>query len=387
MSEILSVTAMVVLNLVSFIQAGSLMNSIGIFCPYLTSYFHSIDPQIQSSDVLTTGLFGYIFGTLFGPFMSYLTVKIKEINILTAGIIIGTLLYFLCTFITNAYLYFIVFGFNIGMMSNVSGFLVVWIVFKTVKESNKGFIMGISSAAYAIGPFVYGTIFSLISNPINELATPVEGGEVMFSKEVYENVPNAGRWMAATIGISCSLSTIVLYSINKTASNKSEEVKTYPIDLLKQSNFWYLFWLLFFRGFYYFFLLNCYKMMGLFYLKNEYDLSMISTVAFVFATSLQILGGKMYDKYNWRKLNVFYILIEMTLNLTMPLVVENLYLFGIWITLSLGISGLSFMGVWILSERTYPNASWVITYVVLATVLDMLAINAFFKFVISVNYI
>jgi hypothetical protein len=165
---------------------------------------------------------------------------------------------------------------------------------------------------------------------------------------------------------------------------KAEESKLHPSDLIKQSTFWYLFWFMFFKTFYYYFLLNCYKMIGLYYLKNEYELSVISTIAFVSATVFRAFGGKLYDKYDWTKLNVCYILIEMLFNLTMPLVVENLYLYGIWIACSLAISGVSYMGVWVMTERTYRNASWVITYVALATVLDMLAINGLFRFVISV---
>jgi MFS family permease len=385
MLKMLILFALVVLNLVMFIKSGSLINAIGIISPYLASYFHSFDPQIRNSDVLTTATFASLFDTFFGPFMSYLTFHFAESKILISGVIIGSIVYFLCTLITNAYLYFVIFGFNLGIMSNILGFLPAWIAFKSVGGSNKGIAIGVSTAAYALGPFVYGTVFSLMSNPMNELATALEGGEVLFSKEVYENVPNAGRWVTAIIAITCLLSSILLYREGKTTNDKKEERKMYPIDLLKQSTFWYLFWFMFFRTFYYNFLLNCYKVMGLFYLKNEYDLSIISTIAFVFAAAFRIVGGNLYDRYDWTKLNVLYILIEMLLNLTMPLVVENLYLFGIWITCGFAISGLSFMGVWILSERIYSNASWVITYVSVATVFVMLSINAYFKFVITVN--
>jgi hypothetical protein len=376
--------ALVVLNLVTFIKAGSFINAIGILSPYLASYFHSFDPQICSSDVLTTATFGALFDTLFGPFMSYLTFHFTESKILISGVIVGSFVYFLCTLITNAYLYFVIFGFNLGIMSNILGFLPAWIAFKSVGESNKGIVMGVGNAAYSFGPYVYGTVFSLMSNPMNELATALEGGEVLFSKEVYENVPNAGRWVTAIIAITCLLSSFLLYREGKTTNDKKEERKMYPIDLLKQSAFWYLFWFMIFRTFYYNFLLNCYKMIGLYYLKNEYDLSIISTIAFVFASVSRIVGGKLYDKYDWTKLNVLYILIEMFFNLTMPLIVENLYLFGIWITCSLTISGFSFMGVWILTERIYSRQSWVITYVSIAAVFVMLSINAYFHFIITV---
>jgi MFS family permease len=384
MSKILVFTALVFPNLVRTTQAGGYLNSVGILCPYLASYFHSIDPQIHSSDVLTITTFAYLFEVVFGPAMSFLTFYVAEYRILIAGVIFGPLLYFFCTFITNAYLFFVVFGLNLGVLSGVFGFLPAWIAFRYLGESNKGLVMGISSATYAFGPFVYGTLFSLISNPINEPATALDGGEVMFSSAIYENVPDAGRWVAVIIAITCTFSAIIFYSVGKTISDKKEEKKLYPMELIKQSTFWYLFCFMFFRTFYYYFLLNCYKMIGLYYLKNEYDLSMISTIAFIFATFFRIIGGKLYDKHDWTKLNVLFILIEVLFNLTMPLVVENLYLYGIWIACSLPISGLSYMGVWILTERTYSNASWVITYVALATVLDMLAINMFFRFIISV---
>jgi hypothetical protein len=219
---------------------------------------------------------------------------------------------------------------------------------------------------------------------MNQPAIALENGEVLFSSEVYDQVPYAGRWMTAIVAIACAAGVIILYTDGNIERDRSEDKVHHGLHLLKQPKFWYLFWFFFFKLIYYYFLVNFYKIIGLYFLKSEYHISIISTVAFTVTCVFRIIIGRLFDKYDWTSLSALFIVLEMLLCLTMPLIVENLYLYGIWLTLSLAISGASYMSVWILTERLYKNASWVITYVAFAMILDMLAINGFHRFVISV---
>jgi hypothetical protein len=376
--------AVIFTSLVRFTQIGGLVNVVGTLVPYLHSYFHSIDPEIHSSTVLLTTTVGYIFEGSSGPLMSYLTFYYSEFSLMLFAYFFGMALYALCTFITNAYLYFFLFGLNIGVLSNFLRILPVWIAWKRLGESHKGLVVGISSAANGISPLIYGNLFCLISNPDNEPPGGFDEEHYLFSGHVNGNVPIAGRWMTAALAVTGAIGALILYSRGGEIKKKKDQSNVDIFGLLKHPNFWYLFWYFFFKCFYYYFLLNSYKLIGLHYLKDEHSIALMTIAVFVCIAVSRVAGGELFDMFEWSRVNTVFLTIEIFCCLTMPLVLENLYLYGIWLSCSVSVAAISYISVWMLSEKLFSNASWVITFVALAPILDMLVMNVFHAYIIDV---
>jgi MFS family permease len=124
---------------------------------------------------------------------------------------------------------------------------------------------------------------------------------------------------------------------------------------------------------------------GLYYLKDDFVMSLISTAAFVSCAIFTIVGGLLFDKFSWKKLNVIFILIEAFFCVMMPFTFTSSYLYGMFLSVALAISGVSYMSVWLLSEKIYKTDTWVITVIALTLIIDMSLVNLFQAYVVPVR--
>ena len=130
-----------------------------------------------------------------------------------------------------------------------------------------------------------------------------------------------------------------------------------------------------------------YKNIGLRYIKDDYFIAYISTIAFITCAGYKVISGILLDKYSWRVLNLWSNCLEMVLCGTMALILEYKYLYGIWFIFSLCLSGSSFISVWILSSRIYPKDNWTFSLIGISLVLDMFLVNFIQGFITPNFYI
>ena len=362
-------------NTVIFPQIGGIVNITGTLCPYLVSYFNSKDPTIFSSDVLVTASIAYFFEALSFLLISFLSTRFTELTLLIASLLLCSASLFICSFITSPYLFFAVFGTTIGVISTPFGYLPTWIGWKRTDESIKGLIAGVGSGSYVLSPLIYGVVFTLIVNPENYPSFTVTATEMFFDQRVYDNVPWALR-VFSIIVLGTGILSCFLLSVHseKTLERRNDSTLTLG-KLLRQWNFWYLFVLMFFNIFFYQYLLSNYKNIGLRYIRDDYFIAYISTVAFITCAGSKVINGILLDKFSWRGLNIWSNCLQLILCGTMSLILEYKYLYGIWLTVSLCLSGSSFVSVWILSSRIYPKDNWVISLIALSLILDMFLVN------------
>jgi MFS family permease len=292
-----------------------------------------------------------------------------------------------CCFIKDPYTFFIVFGINIGQVSVFGSYVPVWIAWELSDEKYKGMLAGFSCSAYMLGPFVFGLIFTLTANYDNK--SPMTVGnttEVLFDEDIISRVPFSLYVFTAfsfVLGISMC---VLLYNKNSSFKEKVHLSTISAHDLIKQKNFWHIFSLLFFKIFYYHYLLNVYKMLGLYYDHEDFSMSAISAIGFISAALIRILIGHILDTYCWKKVTIAAILIELFFCLTFPLTFSNVYLYGLWFTLSFSLSSSSFLMIWILTQKLYPKDRWVIGLISLSLIFDMFLVNIFQGFVTPVIF-
>jgi MFS family permease len=331
----------------------------------------------------------YISEAATGLLLSFLSFYFSYMTILVSSIVLTLSLLFLCLFfiytLANAYYFIILFGLSIGFCSSILGTLPIWIAWKLLENKRKGLVVGIAQGCYLLGPFMYGSIFTLVANPRNAKIDNIQGVDIFFGPEVYERVPDCFIWFIGAFALIGAFSIALLYQKNDKSMEKSGQQTVKLLNLLKQKAFWYLFFYLFFKIFFNHFLLNAYKLIGLYYLKNDHAISLISTIAFCSCALLKFASGVLFDRFSWKKINFFLVLIEGFFCVTMPLVFENIHLYGLWLTIALSISDFTHISVWLLCEKWYPYDSWIINLVNLSMIFEMALVNFVQTIVVDVR--
>ncbi|OMJ85745.1 hypothetical protein SteCoe_12873 [Stentor coeruleus] len=368
------------------ILAGT-VNIVGSICPYLVSYFHSINSDIWSTQVISISTIGYISEAITNVLISYFSKRYKDFTLLFYSCGLSLLLFVVCCFINEPYTFFVVFGINTGMISVFASYVPVWIAWEHSDKKYKGLLSGFATCAYMLGPFIYGLIFTATANYDNKPPITVENTtEVLFDETIISRVPFSLYTFTAfsfVLGISMCM---FLHIKNSYFTEKVHESSMSISDLIKQKSFWHAFSLLFFKIFHYHYLLNIYKILGLYYNHDDFSMSAISAIGFISAALLRILVGYILDRFDWKKFTILVILSEIFICLTFPLTFTNVYLFGIWFTLSLSLSSSSFLMIWILAQKLYPKDRWVMGLISLSLIFDMLLVNIFQGFVTPVIF-
>lgn len=279
------------------------------------------------------------------------------------------------------------FGINIGQISVFGSYVPVWIAWEHSDKKYKGMFAGFGSSAYMLGPFIYGLIFTLTANYENKPPITVENtNEVLFDETIASRVPLSLYAFTAFSFVLVLSMCMLLYIKNSSFTEKVHESTLSILDLIKQKYFWHIFSLLFLKIFHYHYLLNVYKILGLYYNHDDFSMSAISAIGFISAALIRILIGYLLDKCDWKKFTITVISIEIFICWTIPLTFSNVYLYGLWFTLAFSISSSSFLMIWILAQKLYPKDRWVMGLISLSLIFDMFLVNVFQGFVTPVIF-
>ena len=164
--------------------------------------------------------------------------------------------------------------------------------------------------------------------------------------------------------------------------NSKEESSLTIKVLLKQKTFWYLFFSLFFKIFFYHFLINVYKNLGMYYFNDDHFMNFASFLGFGWCAIGKIVLGALFDKFEWKKLSCVFITVEVCLTLAGPFVWGNKILFCIWLSISLSVSGINFISIWVLTQNLYPKTNWVMSIVAVSLIFDMILVNFYMSYLV-----
>ena len=342
--------------------------------PYILSYFHSKDPSVNSSDVLIISLISVGFEGIFFFLVSYLAKKFNEFCVLVAGLYSGLALMFACSFITQPLLFFLTFGLALAILGGFILFCAMWIQWRNTPPNKLGLVLGIGLAGYSSGPIAYGFAFTLLINPQNKPAHK-EGDERYFGDSINDKFQQSLMYLSLIMFVVGVIGSFCLYERKQPLETKKEEKWSITVkDLLVSKKAYFIFTLSFFRIFFYYFIMNAYKLIGILYIDDDYFLSFVGLLGFSLGAVVKIVFGKLLDHYTWRTCNIVEASIEAFLILAYCFTLHNKYLLGIVTILSISMSSASYVSIWSLSERAYPNDKWVFSFVSSAGVLVIVAV-------------
>ena len=360
----------ILVNSVIFTQVGGILNIWGTLSPYITSYYHSLDPSITSSYLVQIALISYISEGLFVLLVPFCAKKIPIIVVMIASISFSSLSLFLTSYISNPTLFCWCFGGLLGYLSAFTFIPAVWIAIDAIPQ-HKGAVMGIGLCAYSMAPTIYGFVFTLMVNPSNEY--PV-GEPKYFENEVSSNVPLSLIYLALIILVLGVVGSILMAK-NKNISFESTSSQTYTFaQVITHGKFWYLFMYLFTKSAMYYYLINVYKDIAFLFMDDDYFIAGIGAVAFISAGLGRLVIGKLMDVIPWKVLILAMTALELGITIALYYSAVYKYLYAVLVVVCLFISPCSFLIAWMQTEKAYPKDKWVFSLINLATLLDLAAV-------------
>jgi MFS family permease len=113
----------------------------------------------------------------------------------------------------------------------------------------------------------------------------------------------------------------------------------------------------------------------MFYFNDDHYLNLVSGVAFSCCAVFKVVFGSFFDWYRWETLNFTFIVTEILIILIGPLFWSNKILFLVWVSAGLSVSGINFISILVLTDRLYPKDKWVMSFVAISFILDMILVN------------
>ena len=282
-------------------------------------------------------------------------VLYKRFGVRVTALIAGTVFsagFLVSSFITNPYLFFVVFGSTLGMGEGLTLMTPVWSAWKYF-PTNKGKATGAVLFGYGFGPSLFGLIFTFLANPNNDPATVhVTNGATsyyLFDHNVADNIPSTLRYFALILG-SIYLLSVLLISEPDTERITGSIASIGPIQsgfpqcpdmktVVGTVAFWQLLAAMTFGLFYGVYILTVYKAFGQKYESDDYYLSMLGAVGIVFNALGRFFLPAALDYVSFKVTFGVSLVVQIALGATFCSIAEYRSLFAIWLCASFFASG------------------------------------------------
>lgn len=278
------------------------------------------------------------------------------------GTVVGSLLIFLSSFCDNYVVFCILWGFSGGIVSGMIGIPAI-MACKGHYPKNIGFITSLGFSAYALGPTVFGLIFTALVNPDNLPPYQIQEKNLevsYFGPDVYNKVPETLRYLALMLFLTSTLGICMIFPKKYELENKKSRLGFK--DIIRDKNFWFLtcnFMLLYAP---YPYIFTNYKSIGINKIKNDHFFAYLGSAGFLAGCLARIGWGFLVDKYGWRKNAIFSNIVQIILMSTAYYTIEYDFLYAVWVVLLFsygsGVYLVLLMGI----TALYPNDEWVLSY-------------------------
>jgi hypothetical protein len=258
------------------------------------------------------------------------------------------------SFITNPYLFLVVFGVLLGLGEGLTLMTPVWSAWKYF-PTNKGKATGAVLFGYGFGPAIFGLVFTFLANPNNDPATVhVTNGATsyyLFDHNVADNIPSTLRYFALILGSIYLISVLLISEPNTEGEQITGSVASIGAikpgvpqcpDLktaVQTVVFWQLLASMTFGLFYGVYILTVYKAFGQKYESDDYYLSILGSVGIVFNAMGRFFLPASLDYVPFKLTYSISLITQIALGSTFCLIAEYRVLFAIWLCASFFASG------------------------------------------------
>ena len=338
---------------------AGILNSWGTFTIYITSYLHAHDSSVTLNTMFITFPVSIVFlstgfsniHTVIGTLLYH---KVgARITIAISGSVI-TACYIVCSFITDAYAFAVIYGMCVGFGSGCGSFTPVWPSWLYFPR-RRGLATGIIMFGFGFGACIFGLAFTFLTNPSNEKPDVVvkSGGNVthLFAKHVADNVPWTLRYLAFMYAALTVLAVILVTDPTvsrierKTVMSSFVSAFNSVADLqrincpsrkiaLRTWAFWDMLLNLFFTSGFGLYMVNQYKNYGQKHIKNDVLLSTIGSVAYFCNSFHRLLLTQLMDHFTFRQVMLANSALQIACAFTINLVADNPALYCIWVSVS-----------------------------------------------------
>lgn len=322
---------------------------------YVASYFHSFDPEfsLKNANVLLTLALSPL---CFIPIFSIqFAEKVGFRNQIRFATILFSCSVILASYQTNFLIFLIFYGLGCSIAGGLSITPIIYTIWGFFPRS-KGKITGYMFGMFGLTGTIIVPIISAYVNP-NNLRAENKGGNMWFSKEVYEKVPDMlfllGIFYFSWMFIGASL----IHEPEKIDKRTNDFVeKTNSIKNIRQNDeennilisqpnilcpniktgllskpFILIFFCSFFLALYSFYLHINFKSYGLIKINDDHFITIVAFLNGIGALTGRIMFGHILDRTSFKKL---FFLLEILLgffSFTFPLVSTYTYSYAFWI--------------------------------------------------------
>ena len=262
--------------------------------------------------------------------------------------------FLVCSFITNPYLFLVVFGVLLGVGEGLTLMTPVWSAWKYF-PTHKGTATGAVLLGYGFGPSVFGLVFTFLANPNNDQATVhVTNGATsyyLFDHNVADNIPSTLRYFALILGSIYAVSALLISDPStegeritgsiasigpiQTGFPQCPDMKTAVSTMV----FWQLLAGMTLSLFYGVYILTVYKAFGQKYESDDYYLSILGSVGIFFNALGRFFLPASLDYVSFKVTFSVSLAAQIVLGATFCSIAEHRVLFAVWLCASFFASG------------------------------------------------
>ena len=290
---------------------------------------------------------------------------------------------FSCSFITNPYLFSVVFGISLGSLSSCIFLPSLWIIWSWLPDI-KSFVSGLMLTAYNFGPVPFTFLFTMLVNPYNNKSILEDNeGNKMFERNTAENVPLVIQVFSISLLICFWVRLLLIPSeLKKSDTNETNEIQGKSLnDLLKNPKFWNLFIMMTLSYFCQNYFLMFYKVITLKYFDDDSFSTYLGVTYFITRGLGNLAFGYLIQRFYWKNTMIPIFFIKTVLMLALWFCLDYKLLYGFIVILLAFISGALYINVLMLTEKEFPSDKKAISYVCLSFIISFYMIYFMEKYI------
>jgi MFS family permease len=306
------------------------MNGLGMSVVYITSHLRSYDSTVTVFQVDLVLLSYFMVNTFAFVLSVWLVDEVgpKLTNLI--GVLVMTLSFVLACFMTNVWVFVVVFGMLLGLGGGISSMTGINVALRHF-TTNRGKALGFCGSGNGLGTVVFGLLFTYIVNPHNS-QPDVEGHEgaqtvYYFNADISTRVPLAllaTGFAVLCLGVTGSLlmrvkelPTIQLTIINEeemlSYKGDDEEPITTVGQALRQPKFWKMYGALFCGQSLCLWVMVSYKSFGSLYINDDHFLSYVGATGAMLNIAARVLFPFLLDYFSFYSVNMGALALEVLL--------------------------------------------------------------------------
>lgn len=298
----------------------------GIISPYAISYFYGLDNNLSPEFLSSVIPYSYSIEGLSVVISSTVQKAIGTKYTLLISVLFICGSFFISSFITNPYLFAIVYGGMSGAASGLTMVVIVWPGWKYF-PNKKNLVMAVSGIGYS-GGYLWGLLMAYIINP-SDIRPQEINGIYVFPPEISTNFVASFKLFPALFLVIGIAGLWLLKDPESIDVNSNAHSQSTALNIISTVDFWIISSIFFFGMQFRLFLISDYKIIGLGYFRDQ-ELSAVGSFGSIAECVSTVFIGFAFDNYDPVFLSKILSIVILLCSSTLPLFFSSVVLYGIY---------------------------------------------------------